>query len=576
MGLLDNFGIDDPETMGLLSAAGNMLATSGPSRMPVSVGQVLASGLQGGMAGYKATQDRVREDTAQKLQQAQLAQALRQGQITQAVYQRLLDRMNGDQGMPAGAQGVPDTGATDMSPSTGQSAPAAPAPARQTIGGGGAFGLDENAMLGGMLAGPAELGKAIVAANSPTDLTKSMRQAGIDPNSPLGRQIAQQNIVKTINIPLVSGRAGAPMFDHLGNIVAMAPKIPDNAVPQIVNGQVVGVNPLSGASDVLQANSYAESAGKAQATPMSAVDERGNPVFTNQLAAARGGSASAPASSSVWQVPPAVQADRDQGRLQILLDELGRTNNPADRASLQREISRLNPRGGAPLSAAVRPAAPPGYAESQSKLASAAADRYNALVSLSSDSPTRVNVYDNILNLSRQGVETGPSADFNNQIKGYVANLPGMDRMFPGLKSDVSNFQEINKFMYQNAQRNWQAAGGTGTDSQLDAFSKANPNSSMFPQALKAMAEWGKAGELALQGKVNAMQNWKDQQGGNVANQDQFERAWRNNFDPILFQLKTMDPSSASQYVANLKKANPNGYSNLMMKAQALKNMGGL
>lgn len=568
MGLLDNFSMDDPQTMGLLSAGGSMFQASGLSRMPVSTGQVLNAGLQGGMAGYKATQDRVHENQALQMQYAQLQQALRQGQITQAVYQRLLDRINGT--APAG-------GSDAAAPTSG--AGAAPGGIAPPASGGSSFGLDDNAMLGGMLAGPGELGKAIVSANAPTDFTKAMRQAGIDPSSALGREIAQKNIAKTINIPLVSGRAGAPMFDAQGNIVAMAPKVPDNAIPYIVNGQVAGVAPLPGAAGVEQGNAYAQAAGKAQAEPIAAVDAAGNPVFTNKLTAAcgaaPGGMGGAPAAGgNPWQIPPGVQAERDQGRLQILQDELGRTTSPVDRAALQREISRTQ--GGAAAPAGVRPAAAPGYATSQEKLAGAAADRYNGLVGQAADSSTRVNVYDNILKLSKEGVQTGPSADWNNKLKGYMAGLPGADRMFPGIKNDVSNYQEINKFMYQNAQRNWQAAGGTGTDSQLDAFSKASPNSSMFPQALQAMAEWGKAGELALQSKVNAMQAWKDSNNGNVANQDQFERAWRNNFDPMLFQLKTMDPAHAAQVVTNLKQNNPNAYSNLMMKMTALKNMGGL
>lgn len=553
MGLLDGFGMDDPQTMGLLSAAGNMMAASGPSRMPVSAGQVLNAGLQGGIAGYKGTMDRAHEEQALQLQNAQLLQALRQGQITQAVYQKVLERINGGGGAP-GASGTPvggmPGGQSGGSLSVPAQQPGAPIGAAGAQTGDSSFGLSNDAMLGGMLAGPGELGKAIVSANAPTDFTKQLRQAGIDPNSQLGRQILQQQIAKLNNIPLQAGRAGAPMFDPQGNIVAMAPKIPDNAIPQVVNGKVVGVSMLPGAAGVEQTNAYAGAAGKAQATPISGVDASGQPVFTNALTAAGGGgSAGAPGADIPWTGSGPISADR---------------------LAAARQAAAGIPAG------AIRPAAAPGYNTSQEKLAGAAADRYNGLIGQAADSPTRVNVYDNILNLSKQGVQTGPSAEWNNKIKGYAASVPGIDGMFPGMKKDVSNFQELNKFMYQNAQRNWQAAGGTGTDSQLEAFSKANPNSSMFPQALQAMAEWGKAGELALQGRANATQQWKDANGGNVANLDQFDRAWRNNFDPMLFQLKTMDPAAAAQMVNNLKTTNPKGYSLLMMKAQALKNLGGL
>lgn len=53
--LFDNF--DDPKNAGLLSAAAQMLAMSGPSRTPTSFGQILGSGLLGGMQGYQQAEE---------------------------------------------------------------------------------------------------------------------------------------------------------------------------------------------------------------------------------------------------------------------------------------------------------------------------------------------------------------------------------------------------------------------------------------------------------------------------------------------------------------------------------------
>lgn len=390
-----------------------------------------------------------------------------------------------------------------------------------------------------------------------TDIGKLMAQAGIDASSPLGKQITQQNIAKQNNIPLQAGRAGAPMYAADGSIVAMAPKIPDNAIPTIENGMVSGVKPLPGAADIQQINSFAIQAGKNQAEPMSAVDENGQPTFTNKFTAANGGGASGVPGNGL-----------DLSKLsQEQIAMLAKSDPQAFALGVQRFQAQP------PV---VRPSASPGFNSSQDALAGAGAKRYNDTISLASDSPTRVNVYDNILKLSQEGVATGPGQEWKNKFKGYVANTPGLANVAGSWKDDVSGFQELNKFMYQNAQRNWQAAGGTGTDAQLEAFSHSNPNSTMFPQALQAMAQWGKAGEIALQGKANALQTWKDSQGGNVANQDQFEKTWRNNFDPRIFQLKTMSPDQAQAFVANLKKTDPNAYATLMLKAKALSNIGGL
>lgn len=65
MGLFDSAfgsGLNDPQTMGLLSAAAQMLGASGPSRTPTSFGQVLGTGMLGGLQGFQQAQDRQREN----------------------------------------------------------------------------------------------------------------------------------------------------------------------------------------------------------------------------------------------------------------------------------------------------------------------------------------------------------------------------------------------------------------------------------------------------------------------------------------------------------------------------------
>jgi len=225
------------------------------------------------------------------------------------------------------------------------------------------------------------------------------------------------------------------------------------------------------------------------------------------------------------------------------------------------------PTGGS--SGVIRPRTEPGQSDFMTTQANAAGKRINDLVSTAADSPTRVNVLDNIINLSKGGVDTGPNAGWVNGFKGVMASVPG----FSGWKDDATGFQELKKYMNQNGLRAWQAAGGSGTDSQLSAAMAANPNDKMFPKAVQTMAQWAKAGELALQGKANAAQN-----AGVNTPQDQtkFETAWRQNMDPRIYQLKLMEPAEAQTFVANLKKTNPSDYQALMKKAQNLKQMGGL
>jgi hypothetical protein len=390
-----------------------------------------------------------------------------------------------------------------------------------------------------------------------------------------------------------------------------APDTKDNANITWQNGKPVA-EPIQGLTAGVQSITKARTLGEGEGLPYAGVDASGNPLpVTNRTAVVTQGQPTAtqpvapqaaPSSASPMAARPA-----DSDRAAIYASEIAKNQDmlanpakymsPADLAQdpdmsqfkaraqsnlngLQREVAANKiqlPAQAAPNGGAVYAAPPLGQTPYSDKLGADAAARATATRALASDSPTRVNVYDNILNLSRQGVNTGPGAEWQAKVKGYVANAPFLSSVTPDKwKDDVSGFQELNKFLYQNAQRNWQAAGGTGTDSQLEAFSHSSPNDKMFPQALQAMAQWGKGGELAVQGKARAQDSWLAQNGDNPKQQQAFENAWRSNFEPQLFQLRAMDPQAQQSFIDNLKKTNPSGYNALINKAQTLKSMGAL
>lgn len=113
MGLLDSFNMDDPRTMGLLSAAANMLQASGPSLRPVGLGQVLSAGMRGGMESYQGAQDRQQA-------QAMAAEKLKMLKLQEDRAQAMM-RMQQEAFGSFGNGGAPQGG---ISPSAGQSAPA--------------------------------------------------------------------------------------------------------------------------------------------------------------------------------------------------------------------------------------------------------------------------------------------------------------------------------------------------------------------------------------------------------------------------------------------------------------------
>lgn len=196
----------------------------------------------------------------------------------------------------------------------------------------------------------------------------------------------------------------------------------------------------------------------------------------------------------------------------------------------------------------------PGEADTLKANTDAGGVRYNQLVNAAAESPARANVLDNIIRLAPQ-IRTGPGSSFKAAANTALGQIPG----FSGAANDAAAYNEATKFLHQNALRSWQAAGGTGTDSQLHTIEGANPNAEVQdPKTIVALAKFAKAGELALQAKATAHQTWLHQPGNNFANQSDFEGQWRQNFDPVLFQLKTATPEEARKLVDGLPQSEKN------------------
>lgn len=487
MGLLDGLNMNDPQTLGLLGAAAQMLQASGPSLMPHSFGQVMGAGLGGYQQGQQQGLDRQKE----KMQMDMLAQQVAQATRKNALINNFLEANMG--GQPQGpqqqAEGAPapqplPMGSTDGDGRTistpGFFPPAAqqPAPSRGAGAPAGFGGVPSSAIAADLAFGNgANISKFINERNAPTDFTKLLIQAGIDPNSALGRQMTQQQIAKQNNIPLVAGRAGAPMYNPDGTIAAMAPKIPDNAIPQIVNGQVVGVSPLAGAANVEQINAYAGQAGKNQAEPMSAYDAHGNPVFTNKLAAATGGAAGGQAADQpvAWNLPEPSPAT-------LKLWQTSAQNGNKD-AQLVLRAYEQHKQSQQAQPQALAPALAPGVEKSITGNVDTMNSDFGDLYAVNKNAPTTLALLDNIKKLAPLAI-TGAQADklaFNN---GLLA-LAGV----PAAKDLAAATDLLNKNANMLAIRQRLGAGGGGSDALQVLAQAANPNSHMQPEAIIKAAD---------------------------------------------------------------------------------------
>jgi hypothetical protein len=184
-----------------------------------------------------------------------------------------------------------------------------------------------------------------------------------------------------------------------------------------------------------------------------------------------------------------------------------------------------------------------GQAAASTDIARAGAASYAENVNAASAVPTQRNVLQNIIKLADQ-VNTGPESDQINRIKAMVGNnVPGAQSW----KDSSTAYQEMTKYMEQQALRAWGAAGGTGTNAQLEAQKHANPSNQYNPEAVKSLAQWTLAGQDAQQAKTNAMLAWAKKEGNGPANSLEFESRWANVMDPRAFQIAHMTPQEIAK-----------------------------
>jgi hypothetical protein len=113
---------------------------------------------------------------------------------------------------------------------------------------------------------PEEYTKALIQQHAPNDLAKTVAQArdAMSRGDIATAHALLANIEKQNNIPLVSGRPGAPMYDHNGNVVAMSPQNIEGANPTMENGHFTGgYTPAPGAAPIIQNVSAAKAFGGA-------------------------------------------------------------------------------------------------------------------------------------------------------------------------------------------------------------------------------------------------------------------------------------------------------------------------
>lgn len=115
-----------------------------------------------------------------------------------------------------------------------------------------------------MMQSPDKYWETQAAAYKPADIVQQIRAAGIDPQSGLGRQIAQQALAKSNYIAPTSLRPGGFMYDPMSGTMQQMPSVPEGFTAQRGQNGQWQIVPVQGGLDAMGASAAAKAGGKAQ------------------------------------------------------------------------------------------------------------------------------------------------------------------------------------------------------------------------------------------------------------------------------------------------------------------------
>lgn len=420
----------------------------------------------------------------------------------------------------------------------------------------------------------------------PTELIKTMRAAGIDENSPLGRQFLQGNLYKQNYIAPTSLRPGGYVQNADGTRQQL-PSVPEGH--QAVDDGQGGwkIVPVSGGQEAIERTGISKARGPATFNTQKVWNpQTGQYEYStaaNVADAAGGGAGGASAQNAepfkganlLAQLPPNVRA----GILQSAkADPSGRFSLNYQLPNGQRIVGDidLNSSGASPTGSqagtggrAFAAEPPLGTAAATDVMATANAKGYQDLKTQAAGAADRMSALDQILDLANGDTKYGPGTSAR------VAKLSSLNSVLPsGMafgNDDIANAQIMQKWVSNLAGQYMKALGGTGTDAQLENSLKSIANPDMMNQAIREVVPKLKALEAAVQAKANAYDQWLAQPGNSVDKGNLFENQFRRIYDPRIFQLNMMSPNEQRAFVSRLS---PDDAKALLAKRQQLRTMG--
>lgn len=496
MGMFTN-----PQTAGLLGMAQGLLAASAPSRLPVTNGMALGSGMQGLQQGY---------GNALQMQR-------------QMIGMQALNSMLGGgapgQSLPQAQPMPPVTGPANVAglsgPSAGMGSFAPPTPISQapaSPSGPGIYGktpqqLFQQGMMMNVagIPGGGDLMKIAVehdptlAMQMPTDVQRNAA-AAYGFGTPEYLNALQGTVRKEGIVPL---RPGAGYIDNgvLKSTPGAAPagfmNVPDSNSP---TGWSVAA--LPGGTGAVKDSAAASSIGKAYGGTTTGFDDSGNPVFVNSGAL----------------------ADKTAGNGGGLF---GGSNGRFGAGGA----------GGVSNATGVRPSLGPAEQAAQSAMGQKSADQYAAELQSAGGFGTRMfNLQKAFTGL--QNADTGPGSDTVNTARSFLMAHGPQALQSLGIvdPNKIQSYDEANKYLTQYAM-NQAGALGEGTDAKLATTLSGNANTHISNLAAQDVVKANMALERMNQAAVNSFQ----QTGLSPSKYSAWKAQFASRVDPRVFAWDTLD-----------------------------------
>lgn len=349
---------------------------------------------------------------------------------------------------------------------------------------------------------PDEYGKAIIASHAPTDLAKMMEQAGIDPNSPLGHQIMQQNLAKQNYIPPVQVRQGSVALGSDGKPVFYNPQMEKGMVPNFsADGTPTSASVLPGFAEGNAAIESLEKGAVANVQSHYGLTQR----FNSQT-------------GQMESVPVSGVLNNFYGKGQ---------GTPT----------------GAPL----------GQTQAANTAGANSANQFNDAVTAGQGAKNANFQLDRIMQAA-QGLSTGPGSEGMSHIKSGINALSGAVGAGPVFDRDrIAQFDEMKKNAAALGLSLSQAAGQGTTDARLKTALDALPNSNYAPKAIQEVGLNLKGLQAAALARGNAAAAWQQQHGpGDFTT---FSRSWNNAYNPEIFYHMQKGAGPYQAWVRSLSPA---------------------